>query len=153
MHYAIAIRLSATGTVDVLLPSYETWIPYRQAGIAIGKLFSEARGDQITKSKYRVDSKIKLKGAQLVKFAARAIAQEFARPTIVLIEAEGWRNEQGQYPDSKIWPQLKNEYLQYKRNVLDFRHVASHNYEYDREDSMLENLLAVVRLRLGQETP
>lgn len=153
VHYTIAIRLSATGTVDVLLPSYETWIPYRQAGIAIGKLFSEARGDQITKSKYRVDSKIKLKGAQLVAFAARAIAQKFARPTIVLIEAEGWRNEQGQYPDSKIWPQLKNEYLQDKRNVLDFRHVASHNCEYDREDSMLENLLAVVRLRSGQETP
>ena len=45
VHYAIAVRLCATGSVDVMLPSNQTWIPYYQAGFAIGRIFSEARGD------------------------------------------------------------------------------------------------------------
>ncbi|WP_099068478.1 RNaseH domain-containing protein [Nostoc linckia] len=72
---------------------------------------------------------------------------------MVLIEAEGWRNERGEDNEGKIWPQLQNEYLLAKRNVLDFSHVPGHTCEYSRENNQLKNLLAVIRIRTGKETP
>lgn len=152
VHYAIAVRLRATGVVDVMLPSSNEWIPYSQAGFAIGQIFPQARSDRFINKK-RINSQIKLSGAQLAEFAARIVTQAFKRPTLILIEADGWRNERGEDNDGKIWSQLKNEYLLAKRDVLDFQHVPKHNCEYHRKDPELENLSAIIRLRTEDETP
>jgi|GEM_PF-954423 len=152
IHYTVAVRLRATGAVDVMLPDGDDWIPYSQAGITVGKIFADARRDRHENTK-RIHSKIKLSGTELVQFVARIVTKHLDRPTIVLIEAEGWRNERGEDNDGSVWFQLKNEYLLAKRNVLDFRHVPGHNCEYSRESKQLENLLAVIRIRTGKETP
>ncbi|MDZ8104893.1 MAG: RNaseH domain-containing protein [Nostoc sp. DedQUE12a] len=152
IHYALAVRLRAIGTVDVILPDANDWIPYTQAGIAVGKIFAQARGDR-QENKKRIQSKIKLSGTELVQFVARVVTKHLDRPTIVLIEAEGWRNERGEDNDGKIWPQLQNENLLAKSNVLDFHHVPAHTCEYKRDNKQLENLLAVIRIRTGKETP
>ncbi|MEH1857229.1 MAG: RNaseH domain-containing protein [Nostoc sp.] len=152
IHYALAVRLRATGAVDVLLPDANDWIPYTQAGIAAGKIFAEARRDR-QENKKRLQSKIKLSGTELVQFAARVLTKHLDRPTIVLIEAEGWRNGRGEDNDGKIWPQLQNENLLAKRNVLDFCHVPGNTCEYKRDNKQLQNLLAVIRIRTGKETP
>lgn len=152
IHYVLAVRLRATGAVDVMLPDGDDWIPYSQAGITVGKIFAEARRDRLENTK-RIQSKIKLSGTELVQFVARVVTKHLDRPTIVLIEAEGWRNERGEDNDGSVWFQLKNEYLLAKRNVLDFRHVPGHSCEYSRESKQLENLLAVMRIRTGKETP
>lgn len=152
VHYAIAVRLGATGVVDVILPGSNQWIPYAQAGFTIGQTFSQARSDRFINKK-RINSQIKLSGTQLAEFAAQVVTQTLERPTLVLIEADGWRNERGEGNDGKIWPQLKNEYLLAKCDILDFQHVPGHHCEYQRDDSELENLLAVIRLRTEDETP
>ncbi|MBW4561868.1 MAG: RNAseH domain-containing protein [Mojavia pulchra JT2-VF2] len=152
IHYALAVRLRATGAVDVLLPDANDWIPYTQAGIAVGKIFAEARRDR-QENKKRLQSKIKLNGTELVQFVARVVTKHLGKPTIVLIEAEGWRNGRGEDNDGKIWPQLQNENLLAKRNVLDFCHVPGHTCEYTRNNKQLQNLLAVIRIRAGRETP
>lgn len=152
VHYAIAVRLRATGVVDVMLPSSSEWIPYSQAGFTVGQVFSKARSDRFINKK-RINSQIKLSGTQLAEFAARVITQTLERPSLVLIEADGWRNERGEDNDGKIWSQLKNEHLLAKRNILDFQHVPEHHCEYQRKDPELENLLAIIRLRAEDETP
>lgn len=152
IHYALAVRLRATGAVDVMLPDGNDWIPYTQAGIAVGKIFAEARGDRL-ENKKRLQSKIKLSGTALVQFVARVVTKHLDRPSIILIEAEGWRNERGEDNDGTVWFQLKNEYLLAKCNVLDFCHVPGHSCEYTRDNKQLQNLLAVIRIRTGKETP
>lgn len=152
IHYALAVRLRATGAVDVLLPDANDWIPYSQAGIDIGVIFAKARCDR-QENKKRLQSKIKLNGTELVRFVANVLTKYLDRPTIVLIEAEGWRNGRGEDNDGKIWPQLQNENFLAKRNVLDFCHVPGHTCEYSRDHQQLQNLLAVIRIRTGKETP
>ena len=146
--YAIAVRLRANGTVDVLLPHGKEWIPYALAGIELGKLFSQARrGDR------KYSSQLQMKGSQLAKFAADVLTQCLEKPTIALIEADVWRNERSKDEAGTAWFQLKNEYLFEKRDVLDFQHVLGHNCLYQRDNQKLNNLLGVVRLRSDRETP
>ncbi|MEH2229778.1 MAG: RNaseH domain-containing protein [Nostoc sp.] len=118
----------------------------------VGKIFAEARRDR-QENKKRLQSKIKLNGTELVQFVARVLTKHLDRPTIVLIEAEGWRNGRGEDNDGKIWPQLQNENLLAKRNVLDFCHVPGNSCEYKRDNKQLQKLLAVIRIRTGKETP
>jgi hypothetical protein len=108
VHFALAVRLNMTGSVDVLLPNDDTWIPYAASGYRIGQLFSDARRDRFMNNK-RINSQIKLSGSELARFAACVLTQSTNRPTLVVIEADGWRNERGE--DGKLWPQLKNEQL------------------------------------------
>ena len=152
IHYALAVRLRASGAVDVLLPHLQGWVPSAQAGFTIGQVFADARCDRSINGK-RANSKIKLSGTQLAQFAARVLTQKYNNSTLALIEAEGWRNERGEDEESKIWPQLKNEYLWQQRDVLDFRHVPGFNKKYQRNHEDLRNLLSLIRLRIGKETP
>lgn len=149
VHFALAVRLNIMGSVDVLLPNDDTWTPYAASGYRIGQLFSDARRDRFVDNK-RINSQIKLSGWELAQFAARVLTQSINRPTLVVIEADVWRNERGE--DGKIWPQLKNEHLYAKRDVLDFSHVRDHTC-YRRDTAKLDNVLAIVRLRSGKETP
>jgi len=147
--YAVAVRLNATGTVDVLLPNYQQWIPYSQAGIAIGKLFHQAR-----KNDRDSLNQVQMKGKQLAKFVADVLTQHIKNPTIVLIEADVWRNEKSKDgSNNQAWFQLKNEYLLKQRDILDFNHVSGHNCQYQRDNKNFENLLSIIRLRSGNETP
>lgn len=147
--YAVAVRLSATGKVDVLLPNHQKWIPYTKAGIVIGKLFHQARN----KDRNSLEQ-IQMKGGHLVKFVADTLVNHLDNPTIALIEADVWRNEPSKDgSNNKAWFQLKNEYLLSQRDILNFAHVLGHNCQYQRDDENPNNLLCVVRLRSGNETP
>ncbi|MEM8720385.1 MAG: RNaseH domain-containing protein [Cyanobacteria bacterium P01_G01_bin.39] len=155
--YAIAVRLSAIGTVYVLLPNHKTWIPYTEAGIAIGKLFHQARNRDRDSLE-----QVQMKGGHLVQFVADTLVNHLENPTITLIEADVWRNETSKLgSNNKAWFQLKNEYLLEQRNILNFDYVYSQDYsgkkyqhqKYQRDDEKLNNLLGIIRLRDGQETP
>lgn len=143
--YTVAVRLSATGVVSVLLPNQKQWLPYSQAGLAIGRLFHQARKKDTDSLKH-----VQMKGGQLVKFVADVLSQHLEHPTIALIEAEVWRNEGGK--DDRAWFQLKNENLLAQRDILNFSHVPDHA-TYQRDDCKLTNLLGIIRIRSGQETP
>ena len=152
--YAIAVRLSATGTVDVLLPNQQQWIFYSQAGITIGKLFHEVRKARNTSGNNKILEQVQMKGGHLVKFVADTLVNHLDNPTIALVEADVWRNERSKDSNNnQAWFQLKNEYLLAQRDLLNFAHVLGHNCEYQRNDVNLNNLLAVIRLRSGNETP
>ncbi len=147
--YAIAIRLNTTGSVDVLLPNHKQWISYTKAGIEIGKLFYKAR----QKDRSSIEQ-IQMKGGHLIKFVADTLVNYLENPTIALIEADVWRNEKSEDgSNNKAWFQLKNEYLLEQRDILNFTHVLGHNCQYQRDDEKLNNLLGVIRLRSGNETP
>ncbi|XZN91774.1 MAG: RNaseH domain-containing protein [Microcoleus sp.] len=147
--YTIAVRLNPTGTVDVLLPNTQQWIPYSQAGIAIGKLFHDAR----KKDKNSIEQ-LQMKGGHLVKFVADVMTHHIKNHTIALIEADVWRNERNKDGNNnQAWFQLKNEYLLEQRDILNFSHVYGHNCQYQRDDKKFENLLGVIRLRSNNETP
>lgn len=152
IHYALTVRLRAEGSVDVffpddaLFPTSGRWIPYPQAGIKLGQFFSEMRHKK---------KPVKLSNPQLAQFAAKMIAQEWERPTLVLIEAEVWRNQRTKEhnQDGRIWPQLQNAHLLKQKDQLDFHHIQNHNCRYQRDDAQLNNLLGVIRIRTGRETP
>jgi hypothetical protein len=147
--YAIAVGLSVTGQVDVLLPNSKKWIPYTKAGIEIGKLFSKAR----QKDRDSLEQ-LQMKGGDLVKFVADTLVNYLENPTIALIEADVWRNERSKDgSNNQAWFQLKNEYLLEQRDILNFTHVLGHNCHYQRDDKKLNNLLGVIRLRSDNETP
>ncbi|MDJ1177251.1 RNaseH domain-containing protein [Roseofilum sp. BLCC_M91] len=137
--YALAVRLRASGEVDVLLPEKTEWMPYPEAGYKLGQIFADAR-PYFNNGKMRNESPVSLKSNTLVKFVEDTLIQKLERPTIAIIEAENWRNQ-------GAWEQLKNDRLSQALDRLELREV------YKRDDSELNNLLAVVRLRTGDETP
>lgn len=100
IHYALAVRLRAIGSVDVLFADRNNWIPYAHAGIELGQIFSRARCDRNYKT-------VQLKGIELAKFAADVLTQVGDCPTIALIEADVWRNERGEENGGQAWFQLK----------------------------------------------
>ncbi|PSB34269.1 DUF3893 domain-containing protein [Chlorogloea sp. CCALA 695] len=153
--YAVAVRLNATGTVDVLLPHQQQWIPYSQAGIAIGQLFHQVRkARNVTGNERKILDRVQMKGGQLVKFVADVLSQHIENPSIVLIEADVWRNEKSKEgSNNQAWFQLKNEYLLGQQDILNFDGVSDHNCQYQRDDKNFENLLGIIRLRSGNETP
>ncbi len=108
--YAVAVRLHATGTVDVLLPHQQQWIPYSQAGIAIGQLFHQVRkARNATGNERNILDRVQMKGGQLVKFVADVLTQYIENPTIALIEADVWRNKKSKDGiNNQAWFQLKN---------------------------------------------
>ncbi|MEG4325443.1 pPIWI_RE module domain-containing protein [Microcoleus sp. herbarium5] len=153
--YAVAVRLSAGGTVDVLLPHQPKWVPYSKAGIAIGQLFHQVRKARNTiENDRKIIDLVQMKGGQLVKFVADVLSQHLENPTIALIEADVWRNERTKDgTKNEAWFQLKNEYLFEQKYILNFERVPGHNCQYPRDDKNFENLLGVVRIRSNHETP
>jgi hypothetical protein len=149
IHYALAVRLSAHGTVDVLLPGHDNWMPYLSAGPILGRLFSQARNDPLLKGK-RVNSQVKLDGQALATFVANVMTKKTRQPTLFMIEADGWRNSRGEY--GELWPQLQNERLNQDKDVLNFAHVRDH-VQYERQHTQVSNVLGVIRVRTGRETP
>lgn len=147
--YPLAVRLLPGGEMQALLPEKNSqlmtqakWIPYVEAGPAIGRVFAQARKDKFVKDKRPYSSKVKYSPKQLAAFAAHVLTKRTEGPTLALIEAEGWRNH-------NVWPQLKNENMVAAKNTLDFRGIDGYDI-YTPEDVPG---LRVVRLRMGEETP
>jgi hypothetical protein len=150
MQYAIAVRLRATGEVDVALPGQpESWIPYPLAAHAVGRLFAEERVGLLTPGKKIHKSPVRMQHPDLLTFVHRVLVEsQLERPTIAVIDAEGWRNGRGDDEDSECWIQLRNPDL--SRTLHELRLGRQ---MYRRDAPALESLMAVVRLRMGAETP
>lgn len=145
-NYVLAVRLSASGEVNVMLPSDTTrWIPYDIAAHTLGMIYSGKRSD-LAKRKLVAD--LKLESEQMRKFAQDVLTQRLERPTIAVIEADRWRNR-GANRQKDCWTQLANSNLFRNRNELRF----DDQHPYQRAAPTLDNLLGVVRVRMNDETP
>ena len=135
MHYSLAIRFCPDGTYQALLPQHpQHWLPFMEARKIVGELFLKKRAQTLD-----------LPTEALARFAAQVFTSTSDVPTLVLLEAEGWRNR-------GLLPQFANG-ITARQNQLDFTHIESFERTYDRSD--LPNL-RIIRLRpvgtLG-ETP
>lgn len=154
IHYALAVRLRATGEVEVLLHQHETWLPYITAGAALGKFFGQERGKlKKQRNSYSESSPLQLKGGHLARFVAQVLSQKLERPTLALIEAEKWRNGKQNENDNKGWVQLQNDKLADQLELLDFTHLSGFSLPYPRQGSYMQNLLGIIRIRQGNESP
>ncbi len=139
--YALAVRLRASGEMDVLLPEEDPrWRPYSEAGPAVGKIFAEGRKDVFNR-KIEKECPIRLSPAHLCAFVERTLVEHLERPTVAVIEAENWRS---------AWKQLQNPKLAARLDGLLFGNGLD---SYHRDDPQLNLLIAVVRLRTGDEAP
>lgn len=148
INYPIATKLSSDGAVAVMLPDRDDWILYGNAAPELGRIFAKERVNLTydgTKNKLRdekkKDSALFYEKGNLYRFILRVLKQ-LQHPTIMLIEADKWRNE-------GAWPQLRNSDLPLNWNVLNL----DPNEPVERTDSRFENLLAVIRMRSDRETP
>ncbi len=114
------------------VPNCDRWIPYNEAGWKIGQTFGEAHGSNAP------DNPIKLSKAAVNSFV-EATLKDLEKPTIAIIKAEKWR---------KYWRQLLVNKLAQTLNTLEFEEAS-----YSRSDERFRNLLGIVRLRFGDETP
>lgn len=147
LNYVLAVCLRADGEVNVALPHMPSdWLPYDTAAHTIGILFSDHRASFTNN---RVKSPLRLKHEDMLNFVHTVLTQSLERPTIAVIEAEGWRNGRGQDEEKHCWTQLRNRDLFQYRDVLRF----DPHRVYQRSAPALNPLLAVVRLRMNDETP
>lgn len=143
----LAVRLRATGEVDVILPQESPeWIPYDIAAHELGRLYSD---NCVSLANASLTSRLRLGHKEMLQFVHDVLKNRLERPTIAVIEAEGWRNSRGWDEQSHCWTQLTNAKL------FDLRHLLYLNDQrrYERSAPAFEHLLAVVRLRMDDETP
>ncbi|MDX1993580.1 MAG: DUF3962 domain-containing protein [bacterium] len=146
LHYGLAVRLRAGGEVDVMLPGENmAWLPYDAAAYYLGRLFA----DQYTTLNRLGHSALRLDHGAMVKFVEMVLTTKLERPTLAVIEAEGWRNGRGQDEAKHCWTQLRNSDLARNLNVLRFDNQQT----YARTSPKLDLVLGVVRLRMNHETP
>lgn len=95
--YPLAVKLASTGAVDVVIPDYQTgkpWreIPYVEAGPAIGREFARYRGKRDRQLVDYTDwENHRQIHNRLRAFAAEILNDDYSYPTLVLMEADGWR--------------------------------------------------------------
>lgn len=141
--YVLAVRLRADGTTSVLMPhDTSNWIPYDIATSNIGILIAEKKVTLFTNPEV---SPLKLTNDKMLNFVHEVLTKQLERPAIVVIEAEDWRDG-GKTP---CWTQLQNGNLFEQQHTLRFDRYRV----YDRAAPDMDNLLAVVRLRMDDETP
>lgn len=104
LDFAIAVRITPEGQVEACLPSVSDgrkhqWQPYHEAAVSLGMLFARQRGPLVLKSE------------SLLTFARDVLLEKTDNPTLVLVDANDWR-------DKRIWPQLQNSRL-VTPNVID----------------------------------
>lgn len=136
--FPIAVRLSPDGTFQALLPRFPLqWLPLLQAQKALGELFM--------KGKEKGNEEIlKLDKEAQTQFAAHVFTDTYSEPTLVLLEAQDWRNRD-------VLPQFANGRAVAK-DQLDLTHVKTFERLYTRED--LPHLRIIrVRPNGSGETP
>ncbi|HZU03178.1 MAG TPA: DUF3962 domain-containing protein [Ktedonobacteraceae bacterium] len=135
MDYPMAVRLCPDGTFQALLPhNLQFWLPLLEARKVVGELFMKGR-----------EQDIRLPADAQAQFAAHVFIETGNEPTLVLLEAQDWRNY-------NVLPQFANGKEPLK-NQLDLRHVKAVERLYSLKD--LPNL-RIIRLRtIGSsgETP
>ncbi len=151
--YPIAVKLAVDGAAEVLLPDKDCqWLLYGEAAPVIGKIFADERrrnnlifyqGKGKIRDDNKKNSKLRTSKWDLKKFILNTL-KSLKKPTIALIDADTWRND-------GVWPQLRNADMlaNYQALTLNF----GPNDPYKRDDPKFENLLGVVRMRTGLETP
>jgi hypothetical protein len=145
--YALAVRLRARGEVDVLFPEDTSqWNPYDMAAHKLGILYS---GQRVNLASITAASPLRLGNQQMLNFVHDLLTKRLERPTIGVIEAEGWRNSRGWNDENYCWTQLANGSLDKYPNELRF----DKQRRYERAAPIVNNLLGVIRLRMGDETP
>ncbi len=136
--FPIAVQLSPDGTFQALLPQYPLrWLPLLEAQKALGELF--------VKGKERGNEEIlKLSKEAQTQFAAHIFTDTYSEPTLVLLEAQDWRNHD-------VLPQFANSTV-IAKDQLDLIHVKAFEHLYTQKD--LPNL-RIIRVRpIGSgETP
>jgi hypothetical protein len=146
--YPIATKLATDGAVEILLPDQEDWLLYNRAAPQLGKIFAAAWKNTIYKGKRKIkedkreESGLWYDKVKLSRFILDVL-KSLKKPTIALIEADNWRQWDR-------WPQLRNPDFSKNWNVLNF---TPHDRTYQRNDTQFNNLLAVIRIRVGNETP
>jgi hypothetical protein len=147
----VAVRLRANGHMEVRWPGLDEWIPYAKASARLGVAFADLR----SALRHRKDegNPLKLKNKEAMVFVRDVLQHHLSAPTIAVIPADWWRYSRSSPPfDTARWPQLTNKRLFKARDVLDFSHLQG-GEKYTRDDARFQNLLAVIRLRKGSETP
>jgi hypothetical protein len=146
-NYVLAVRLRADGTGSVMLPGDSNgWIPYDIATSKLGILIEEGKVRLFTNQKV---SPLRMHHDTMLNFVHEVLTSRLERPTIAVIEAEGWRNGASEDENKHCWTQLRNRDLSRNLHTLHFDRYRV----YDRAAPKLNNLLAVVRLRMDAETP
>jgi hypothetical protein len=136
--FPMAVRLSPDGTFQALLPRYPLqWLPLLEAQKVLGELFVKGK----EKGNEEILSLSKEAQAQ---FAAHVFTDTYSEPTLVLLEAQDWRNRD-------VLPQFANGKAVAK-DQLNLTHVKTFEHLYTRKD--LPNL-RIIRVRtIGTgETP
>ena len=136
--FPMAVRLSPDGTFQALLPQYPLqWLPFLEAQKVLGELFVKG------KEKGNEDILSLSKEAQS-QFAAHVFTDTYSEPTLVLLEAQDWRNRD-------VLPQFANGKAVAK-DQLNLTHVKTFEHLYTRKD--LPNLRIIrVRTIVSGETP
>ena len=147
--YALAVKIAVDGAIEVRFPHSNDWFLYPEGAGVLGSLFASEWGNVIfdgSSKKWKIKDKGKsglcLNGSDLSKFVL-TVLQDQKYPTLAIVEAKKWRNY-------NVWSQLKNPNMLDKRNTLYF---GSHQREITRSNPRLENILGIIRLRSGLETP
>ncbi len=134
MNYPMAVRLCPDGTFQALLPhGPRQWLHLLEAQKVLGELFTKWKEQDFSLSP----------DAQ-AQFAAQIFTETRSVPTLVLLDAQDWRNY-------NVLPQFAN--TKPLKDLLDLRHVKTFERLYNLED--LPNL-RIIRLRtIGSsgETP
>ncbi|GLV59826.1 hypothetical protein KDH_66500 [Dictyobacter sp. S3.2.2.5] len=134
MDYPMAVRLCPDGTFQALLPHKpQQWLPFMEARQELGKILMRGKRKDIYLEK----------DAQ-AHFAAQVFTKPYNEPTLVLFEAQDWRNR-------GVLPQFANGKTALK-DQLDLTHVKTFERVYHQRD--FPNL-RIIRIRtLGSgETP
>jgi hypothetical protein len=135
MDYPMAVRLCPDGTYQALLPQNpRQWLPFLEARKTVGELFMQGK-----------EQDIRLSPDAQARFAAQIFTETRNEPTLVLLEAQDWRNY-------NVLPQFAHGKTPLK-DQLDLVYVKTFEHLYTQED--LPNL-RVIRLRtIGSsgETP
>lgn len=157
VEYCCAIRLRASREIDVLLPGNDDWIPYSEAGWHIGQVFAEGR--KSTKSRKSKSNQqeaenrnpIRRSRTELIDFVEKTLTTQLERPTIALIKAAKWRDRS---KGSNGWSQLTVGGLERNISNLYFNQdKKGTGRTYKQGDESINNLLCVIRIRTGDETP
>ncbi len=134
MNYPLAVRLCPDGTFQAQLPDdSQQWLPFLEARKALGEVFLKAREQDIL-----------LPPDVQAQFAAQIFVETRNAPTLVLLNANDWRNY-------NVLPQFAN--TSKLKDQLDLKHVKTFERLYHREDLPYLRIIRLRTIGTSGETP
>jgi hypothetical protein len=135
MDYPIAVRLCPDGTYQALLPhNPHQWLPLLEARKVSGELFMRGK-----------EKDIRLLPDAQARFAAQIFTETRNEPTLVLLEAQDWRNHD-------VLPQFAHSKASLK-DQLDLAHVKTFGHIYSRKDLPYLRIIRLRTIGSSGETP